>query len=1066
MQIIKSNFVITSWFEEMANHANYSIAIKDVNHQYIFVNRAHTDYASLAGNISTAEIIVDDEAALTDRKSLNSTATRVTNHSQHWQRDKDAMTSGVPTFHLEKFKDKCNVSNGKTYTARYPLLQNNGNTTHLLIITMTDDFENDVARQNESNKCILNVVLDLNPDLHIAKTSPKCHGIKGITNTPQYEFVNSSDISFHYCDTALFANQSRLHNGNIFATGSTLNTFYDTHVSFNDGPERIYPHSDITTAPHIYTTNNTVNEYLTLEQQKNTLQLLEREREQIARRLEIQSSLSALVKEMEYIKEYIPLLQRIAEVIIKLLGADTTYLTIVDESNEFMEVVAVAGSNLSRIGFKLRYGEGIGGVAWQKGEIQAISDYPKYMNKINGFDDFKQVCVIPIKVHGHVLGVIGVVYETYSDMFMERVIEFEEFSQQITIIVENAKLIESVRIELARNQVLYKLSNTLYLFKDIQTVLEYACDIVIEHCDTKIMQIFQTDDDGTIYLSAMAGVCEKEHTEGTVTQHTSTLNTIDDILNPDLVQKCLETKKPILISRLSVTTDKQDSVFLARQQHGIGSSVCIPLVHDEIVWGAFVAHRDISKSDYSAEDINLFGAIANQASLALNRQKLQSEIEFQAYHDTLTGLCNRLQFEEKLNDTVENGKKDDFRVAVLFIDLDGFKNVNDNYGHSAGDALLRDLSKRLLQIFHSDNVVARMGGDEFAVILSHIDTLSEIVTISEHAIQVLSEEYSIEGVVVKIGASIGISIFPDDSDSAGTLLKNADFAMYQSKSKGKGCAQYYDNAMARRFQRRIDNESDLANAIDKNELKLYFQPKVSVSSQRVLGVEALLRWKSQTRGYISPEEFIPIAEESGLIIPIGDWVLKQACRQLATWHQMGFDDLAISVNVSAPQFSTGNYVHTVENVLKSVKLDARFLDIEVTESVMMVDVEQSVKKLLELKALGISVSIDDFGTGFSSLRYLEDLPLDNLKIDKSFIERLGDSNPELSLTNTIIGIAEAFSLGTVAEGVETEEQLLKVLALGCDCIQGYYFSKPVDASELPETILRIEHQLTQTRAAA
>lgn len=341
-----------------------------------------------------------------------------------------------------------------------------------------------------------------------------------------------------------------------------------------------------------------------------------------------------------------------------------------------------------------------------------------------------------------------------------------------------------------------------------------------------------------------------------------------------------------------------------------------------------------------------------------------------------------------------------------------------------------------------------------------------MVSISEHAIQILSEECLIDSVSVRVGASVGISLFPDDSDDSGSMLKNADFAMYQAKSKGKSCAQYYDDLMARRFQIRTENEHDLANAIANNELKLVFQPKISLSSHRVMGVEALLRWEHSYRGCVLPEELIPIAEDAGLIITIGDWVLKTACEQLSVWHQMGLNDLCISVNVSAQQFDTGCLFETVARVLQSAKFDPGYLDLELTESAMMADVEQSVTKLLKLKELGLSISIDDFGTGFSSLRYLEELPLDNLKIDPSFVRRLDASTPQYSLVSTIISMAEAFGLGTVAEGVKTEEQLQKVAALGCDCIQGYIFSKPVEAADLPAAILTIEQEMSQLRFAA
>jgi len=290
--------------------------------------------------------------------------------------------------------------------------------------------------------------------------------------------------------------------------------------------------------------------------------------------------------------------------------------------------------------------------------------------------------------------------------------------------------------------------------------------------------------------------------------------------------------------------------------------------------------------------------------------------------------------------------------------------------------------------------------------------------------------------------------------------------MYQAKGKGKNCARYFDIKMAQRFKDRVKIEKELGSAIDNHELELVYQPKVSYTNKSVSGVEALLRWNHPSRGYISPVEFIPIAEESGLIIPIGDWVLQEACKQLVQWQEVGLNRLSVAVNVSLQQFSTDRFVEVVQQALNSADMDANFLEIELTESVVLVEVERTVAKLLKLKEMGISISIDDFGTGFSSLRYLQDLPLDHLKIDRSFIIKLDEIDPDLSLVNTIIRMAESFGLDTVAEGVETAEQLHKVVGLGCDCIQGFYFSAPVKPEVLLDTINTIETSLFPGQLAA
>lgn len=1061
MELPKQKLVVTSWFQEMANCAHSTIVIKNRKHQYLLVNDVFSNYFAV-----NRKAVIGEFDCVTGIHH-GSTPFCDGSYSGFWSRDDDAMASGLPTFYLEPAIDYGDGIRRQLYTARYPLLDKNGNSSFLL--TMAVDETNQVANSNQriSQLKFLEVLLELNSEISVVEDVNFRNELLSAPATDTLECYQRELPEKVSCSISseIYTYKNCAVNDDACLNLSGAMDINELRYSLNNGNEQVYKRSDRSLDTYFDHPKSIAILLSDVADRNKTLKLLEREREQLARRYAIQSSLSAIVKELEHITEYIPLLQRIAEEIIVLLGADTTYLTIVDESQEFMEVVAVAGSSLSRLGFKIKLGEGIAGEAWRCGEIQVVDDYPKYANKIVGHDSFKQVCVLPIKVYGKVVGVIGVVYQSYSDFFLEKVVEFEEFAQQVTILVENAKLIESVRIELARNQVLYKLSDALYSSKDIQTILDYACRVVIDHCDTKLIQIFKTNSDGSIYLCAMASDCGSNNIQ--IPKQTSSNSAdINVLLNPVLIQECLETQKTKYIPRFNSQTDTNDAVHQTRHLLGVGSSVCIPLIYDGVVWGALVAHRDNSKADYSPSDINLFGAIGNQASVALNRQKLLSEIEHQAYHDSLTGLPSRLKFDERLREAVKDGQSNNTKVAVLIIDLDGFKSINDNYGHAAGDNLLKVLSERLLHVFDNKGIVARMGGDEFAVVLTDIGFLQDIVEISELAISTLSQECMHEGVSLSVGASIGISIFPDDSDSAGSMLKNADFAMYQAKSKGKNCAQYFNSSMARRFQARVDNEIDLANAITNNELRLVFQPKVSVANQTVLGVEALLRWENETRGNIPPSEFIPIAEESGLIIPIGDWGLQEACRLLSLWHKMGFDELTVSVNVSAQQFSTGNFIDTVEQVLKSLDLDARFIDLELTESVMMIDIELSVKKLLKLKTLGVSVSIDDFGTGFSSLSYLEDLPLDNLKIDRSFIQRMEKSDPQLSLVNTIIGMAEIFGLGTVAEGVETEEQLQKVLALGCDCIQGYIFSKPVEAADLPGTIASIEQGFSQHKVAA
>jgi len=375
-----------------------------------------------------------------------------------------------------------------------------------------------------------------------------------------------------------------------------------------------------------------------------------------------------------------------------------------------------------------------------------------------------------------------------------------------------------------------------------------------------------------------------------------------------------------------------------------------------------------------------------------------------------------------------------------------------------GDQLLVLVSDRLKRNLKTKDILARMGGDEFAILVQDISSSHDATSIANRLLKCLRSEFNIDGVRLSIGASIGISFFPGDGFSANELLKNADIAMYQAKDSGKDNFHCFSQVLARNYQRRIQTEIDLKNAIDKNEFELYYQPQVNALSGVVSGVEALVRWHHPQRGLVPPAEFIPIAEESGLIKSIGEWVLGQACYQGSTWHQQGFTELTVAVNIASPQFATANFVDSVRQAIHRSNFNPEYLELEVTESFVMKDIDNAVEKLRELRRLGIEISIDDFGTGYSSLRYLEKLPVDKLKIDRSFVVALGEDQSGSSIASTIILMAKSLNLETIAEGIENQRQLDLMRQMGANQIQGYFYSKPVTAAEIPEVIQRINAQ--------
>ncbi len=436
------------------------------------------------------------------------------------------------------------------------------------------------------------------------------------------------------------------------------------------------------------------------------------------------------------------------------------------------------------------------------------------------------------------------------------------------------------------------------------------------------------------------------------------------------------------------------------------------------------------------------------------RKKLEEEIKYLAYFDSLTDLPNRVMLQERLNKEITKAKKEDKQVAVLYLDLDRFKLINDSMGHSYGDLLLRDVSKRLQVVIPRDSIVSRQGGDEFTIILPEVTSANDVSHVVEDISNIFSQPFSLMGTDVFVKTSIGISMFPKDGETGEELIKNADAAMYKAKEKSGTSHHFFHSEMADRTLDSIKLENALYKALDNNELEIYYQPQMDYNRNVMFGAEALLRWNHSTDGIISPADFIPLAEDTGLIVPIGEWILLNACKQVKEWHNAGHKNLSVSVNLSSRQFEEKGLVNMVKKVLEEVNLAPEFLHLELTENQIIKNTDVTIEKMQQLKNLGVKIAIDDFGTGYSSLGYLKNFPIDALKIDKSFVQDLrteDDSN--FAITNTIITLAQNLKLNVIAEGVETKEQLEFLLSKDCYMMQGYYFSKPLPADQIREKYL-------------
>jgi len=459
------------------------------------------------------------------------------------------------------------------------------------------------------------------------------------------------------------------------------------------------------------------------------------------------------------------------------------------------------------------------------------------------------------------------------------------------------------------------------------------------------------------------------------------------------------------------------------------------------------------------------------------RKKTEQKLHYLANYDSLTDLSNRAYFYDSLNKAILRTKRSNLTLAVLFIDLDHFKFVNDQYGHDAGDALLQYVSIMLRTSVREGDLVARLGGDEFAIILYDIDNSMGVVKVAEKILSKVSEPVDIEGIKLNVSVSIGIAHYEEDTMDIDDLLKAADTAMYGAKTNGRNNFQFFATNMQEMIQEKQRIQIMLQDAIKKNELSVVYQPRVSVKDQKIVGVEALLRWLPEQGGAISPNKFIPIAEESGQIEQLGAWIFEQVCQQIQKWNKLpNFEGISVSVNASVCQLRTDKFMNFVKSKLKKYNVKPSQIEIEITETAMSDNIDVLISELQKINKLGICISMDDFGTGHASLDYLRKLPLDRLKIDRSFIQDIGNDDCDEEIIKVVIAIAKKMSLDLVAEGVETKEQLAFLFHEECDVIQGFYFSKPVTAEsfvkylETPETLFlsefyRFEQHLTSIKPA-
>ena len=430
------------------------------------------------------------------------------------------------------------------------------------------------------------------------------------------------------------------------------------------------------------------------------------------------------------------------------------------------------------------------------------------------------------------------------------------------------------------------------------------------------------------------------------------------------------------------------------------------------------------------------------------RYKAEKHLDKLAYYDVITGIPNRHSFQEKLEQAIESALKTNKLMALLFLDLDNFKTVNDTLGHKTGDLLLKQASSRLSNVIRQSDYICRIGGDEFAIIIEHINDIEDVSTVTKKCIECLSNPFVFDGKNFFIGVSIGLSVCPDDAVTANDLLVNADMAMYEAKVNGKNNYQYFNKEMNVVHNNKYQLESDLRHAIELGQLELYYQPQIDMRSGELSGVEALMRWNHPERGMVAPDEFIPVAEETGLILQLGEWLLHTACHHAKIIEDSELKGITVALNISGMQIHEEDFIDTVWSALKESKATRNYLEFEITESILMDNSELVSRNINQLKSLGIHLSIDDFGTGFSSMGYLKSFPISKLKIDKSFITGLPHSDKDTAITQAVIAMSHSLNIKVVAEGVEHDSQVDLLRDFKCDLLQGYYYAKPMPFDDL------------------
>ncbi len=614
-------------------------------------------------------------------------------------------------------------------------------------------------------------------------------------------------------------------------------------------------------------------------------------------------------------------------------------------------------------------------------------------------------------------------------------------SSSIVLDISKRKQIEAIlNQQVAREHLLAEISQAIHQTLDVELILQISVDRVRQLLQTDRVLIFRFHPDWS------GKVVTESVTSGW-----------NAILESEFTDPCFEERyvEPYRQGRVSAIADlpASDAESCYKElmaQCQVRAHLIVPILQREHLWGLFMVHQCCAPRQWLPEDIEILQQLASQLGIAIQQAELLQSLQHDALHDSLTNLPNRSLLIEQLKQALKRQRRDPDRLfGVLFLDLDRFKVINDSLGHLVGDQLLIALAHRLEQCKRASDVVARLGGDEFVILLEELSSSESAIKVAERIHQALEKPFILENKELFVSASIGIalSISPHYYLEPTQLLRDADMAMYHAKKRGKSCYAVFKPSMHTHAQKQFHLENDLQRAISRQELVVYYQPIFSLETNCLERVEALVRWQHPERGLIPLEDFIPMAEETGIIIALDQWVLKNACCQLRCWQEQFpvFSHLILSVNLSGHHFSQMNFIEQIDRILTSTGILGQYLKLEITESVLLSNPESTVKMLKQLRKRNIQICLDDFGTGYSSLSYLHRFPLNVLKIDRSFVSNLKAKDSRMTIVRTIVTLGHELGIEVVAEGIETAHQMQFLKALGCHYGQGYYFSPPADS---------------------